>query len=112
MPRNDNVAGDLRTARLMRGAAFEIMFDGRAIPAHEGESVMGALWAAGISTFHVTARTGEPRGFYCGMGACFECIAEVDGARNVRTCLTAARPGMVVLTQKDAGIYPSAPRDG
>jgi predicted molibdopterin-dependent oxidoreductase YjgC len=112
MPRNEPATGDLRTAGLVRGAAFEIAFDGRAIPAHEGESVMGALWAAGVSTFHVTARTGEPRGFYCGMGSCFECIAEIDGVRNVRTCLTAARPGMVVRTQKDAGLYPPAPGDG
>jgi predicted molibdopterin-dependent oxidoreductase YjgC len=112
MPRNDAAAGDLRTAGVTRGAAFEIDFNGRAIPAHEGESVMGALWAAGITSFHVTARTGEPRGFFCGMGVCFDCVAEIDGMRNRRTCLTAARPGMVVRTQKDAGDYPPGPDRG
>jgi len=107
MPKTDAVAGDLRSSGLVRGAAFEIEFDSRPIPAHDGETVLGALWAAGIASLHVTARTGEPRGFYCGMGACFDCVVEIDGVRNMRACLTAARPGMVVRSQKDPGTYPA-----
>lgn len=109
MPRSDPAKGDLRSGSVTRGAAFEIEFDGRPIAAHEGESVLGALWAAGIDALHVTARTGEPRGFYCGMGACFECLAIVDGIRSVRTCLTPARPGLVVHAQRDAGNFPPVP---
>jgi predicted molibdopterin-dependent oxidoreductase YjgC len=108
MPKADAATVDLRAAGIARGAAFEIEFDGRPIAAHEGETVLGALWAAGVAALHVTARSGEPRGFYCGMGACFDCLAEVDGARNTRTCLTPARPGLVVRTQQDAGDYPAA----
>jgi predicted molibdopterin-dependent oxidoreductase YjgC len=35
------------------------------------------------------------------MGACFECVAIVDGRRGTRTCMTPAREGLRVDTQRD-----------
>jgi NADH dehydrogenase/NADH:ubiquinone oxidoreductase subunit G len=35
------------------------------------------------------------------MGACFDCVAIVDGRRGVRTCMTPAREGLRVDTQRD-----------
>ena len=54
---------DLRTPGIARGRAFTVTVDGRAVAAHEGESVLGVLWAAGIGTLHRTAQAGAPRGF-------------------------------------------------
>jgi predicted molibdopterin-dependent oxidoreductase YjgC len=95
---------DLRTADIERGAAFTVEVDGEALPAHAGETVLGVLWGAGIRTLRRTALKGEPRGFLCGMGTCFDCLVTVDDRLNVRACLEPARPGMRIATRNaDAG---------
>jgi predicted molibdopterin-dependent oxidoreductase YjgC len=83
-----------------RGAAFTVEVDGRLLPAHEGESVLGVLWAAGVRSLRETAIKGEPRGFLCGMGTCFDCLVTVDGRLNVRACLEPVRPGMRIETRR------------
>ena len=79
-----------------RPPAFAIDVDGTSVPAHPGETVAAALLAAGIRAFRTTD-TG-PRGPFCNMGVCFECVVEIDGVR-VRACMTAAREGMRVSTR-------------
>jgi hypothetical protein len=86
-----------------RGVAFSIMVDGVAVEAFPGETVAGAMLAAGVRATRRTRRTGQPRGVFCGMGVCFDCIAWINGAPHRRTCLTEATPNMVVLTQDEAG---------
>jgi hypothetical protein len=88
---------------VQRNRAVEIVVDGSPLPAFEGESVAAALLAAGTRVLRTTARYGAPRGFYCGMGVCFECVMAVDGRPNVRTCQTAVRDGMRVVTQIGEG---------
>jgi sarcosine oxidase subunit alpha len=70
-----------------------IEVDGATIVALPGETVAAALLRCGRLRRSVT---GEPRAPLCGMGSCYECRARVDGVALVRTCLTAARDGMVV----------------
>ena len=41
-------------------------------------------------------RGGAPRGLYCGMGVCFECLVIVDGVPNTRACMTWVRDGMEI----------------
>lgn len=77
-------------------------FEGRAVPARQGDSVASALLAAGIRSTRLTPRSGTPRGPYCMMGACFECLAVVDGVPNVQTCLAPVRDGMRVARQEGA----------
>jgi predicted molibdopterin-dependent oxidoreductase YjgC len=79
-----------------------LAFDGRPIQARAGDTVASALLAAGIRSTRSTPRTGAPRGPYCMMGACFECLAVVDGVPNVQTCLTPARDGMRIERQDGA----------
>ena len=55
-----------------RGRLLHFTFDGQILPAYEGETVAAALLAAGRRVFRRTARRGEPRGPFCGMGICFE----------------------------------------
>lgn len=43
-------------------------------------------------------RRHRARALFCGMGICFECVVTVDGARQVRACITPARHGMRVET--------------
>jgi predicted molibdopterin-dependent oxidoreductase YjgC len=75
-------------------------FDGRQVHAREGDSVASALLAAGIRATRETSVSGAMRGPWCMMGACFDCVAIVDGRRGVRTCMTEAREGLRVETQR------------
>ncbi|MBX9625534.1 MAG: (2Fe-2S)-binding protein [Gemmataceae bacterium] len=88
-----------------RGPAIEIVVDGNPAKAHEGESVAAALLAAGRRTLRTTDRRGEPRGLYCGIGVCFDCVMTVDGRPGVRTCQTPVRDGMRVETQAGTGAW-------
>ena len=91
---------------LDRGEAFTFEFDGHPVEAYPGESVAAALIAHGRRRFRETFRLGEPRGLYCGMGVCWECVIVIDGRANVRACMTPAEPGMKVETQ--IGLGPEA----
>jgi aerobic-type carbon monoxide dehydrogenase small subunit (CoxS/CutS family) len=86
-----------------RGRQFEIEVDGEKITAYEGETVAAALIAAGRKTFRRTARNGHPRGMYCGIGLCYECMMIIDGVPNTRACQTPATPGCRVETQEGLG---------
>jgi predicted molibdopterin-dependent oxidoreductase YjgC len=86
-----------------RGEPFEIFVDGETVAAYPGETVAAALIAAGRRRTRVTTRRGEPRGLYCGMGLCFECVMVVNGRPNVRACMTAVAPGMRVEIQHGLG---------
>jgi len=92
----------LTGAALRRGPEVTISVDGRAVRAHEGETVAAALFAEGVSA---TRRTvgGDPRGVYCGMGVCFECLVVVDGIPNTRACMTWVREGLDVRLQDGLG---------
>lgn len=78
---------------LARGPAFTFDFDGAAVTAHPGETVGAALLAAGIRSLRTTRVDGRPRGLWCGIGACFDCLVVVEGEGTVRACLAPARPG-------------------
>jgi hypothetical protein len=79
-----------------------IWFDDRPIPARIGDSIAVALLAAGLTATRTTPVSGAPRGPYCMMGACFECLATVDGRPNVQTCMTPVRQDIRVRRQDGA----------
>lgn len=83
-------------------ADLTIWFEGRAVAARSGESVAVALLGAGITATRTTPVSGALRGPYCLMGACFECLAEVDGRANVQTCMIPVEAGMQVRRQQAA----------
>ena len=87
---------------LERGRRVEILIDGRPVEAFEGESVAAAVMADRGLGLRATER-GDARGFYCGMGVCFECVMVVDGVPQTRTCMTWVRDGMSVEHQVGAG---------
>ncbi|GGJ15376.1 hypothetical protein GCM10011320_23360 [Neoroseomonas lacus] len=78
-------------------------FDDREVEALPGETIAAALSAAEILAFRHTA-SGVPRGLWCGMGACWDCIVTVDGKAGQRACLVKAKAGMRV-----EGALPTAP---
>jgi predicted molibdopterin-dependent oxidoreductase YjgC len=86
-----------------RGEAVEVEMDGEKVTAYLGETVAAALMAGGIRVFRETFRRGRPRGLFCGMGVCFDCLVEVDGRPNTRACMTYVAAGMRIATQKGWG---------
>lgn len=93
------IAGIADVAGTERGEAFEFTFEGQPIKAYPGETIGAALLAAGISTFRFT-RKGQPRGIFCGIGLCYDCLVVVEGKPNCRACLTPAQACVQVRVQQ------------
>ncbi|OLZ49649.1 (2Fe-2S)-binding protein [Amycolatopsis keratiniphila] len=91
LPRDRDPVG--RTDRPIR-----ITVDGEPVTGIEGQSVAGMLLAAGRTSWRTT-RSGAPRGVFCGIGACFDCLLTVNGVPDVRACRRPATDGDEVLTQ-------------
>jgi glycine/D-amino acid oxidase-like deaminating enzyme len=79
------------------GRAISFCFNGQPVEALDGETIGAALSAAGITTLRQTP-SGAPRGLFCGMGACFDCVVTVDRRIGQRACLTRAVDGMDITS--------------
>ena len=73
-----------------------IEFDGTRVPFTPGQTIGGALAGAGIVSWRTTRRDHAPRGLFCGIGVCFDCLVTVDGVRSQRACLVEACAGQIV----------------
>jgi sarcosine oxidase subunit alpha len=93
---------------LDRSQTFSFTYEGRTIPAIGGQSIAAALDAAGLRIFSRSFKYHRPRGLFCVSGDCPNCLMQVDGRPNVRTCIEPARPGQVVLHQN---AWPSLEHD-
>ncbi|MFI8993639.1 (2Fe-2S)-binding protein [Streptomyces sp. NPDC053542] len=80
---------------------LRITVDGEPVTGIAGQSIAGVLLAAGRTSWR-TARSGAPRGVFCGIGVCFDCVLTVNGAPDVRACRRRAADGDVVTTQSRA----------
>jgi predicted molibdopterin-dependent oxidoreductase YjgC len=80
-------------------ATVDITFNGAALQVTAGSSVAAALLAAGVRRFRQSPVSGAGRAPYCMMGACFECLLEIDGVPNRQACLLPVCAGMQVRTQ-------------
>lgn len=74
-------------------------FDGKELSGYEGESIAAALKAAGVMVHRYTAKQHKPRGIFCAIGRCTDCVMIVNGVPNVRTCVTPLEEGMQIQTQ-------------
>jgi predicted molibdopterin-dependent oxidoreductase YjgC len=88
------------------GEVVRFTFEGRAIEARTGDSLAAALLAAGVIDLRDTPVGGRPRGPYCLMGVCFDCLVEVDGEANRQACMTPVAAGMTVRRQRGAAALP------
>lgn len=75
-----------------------IVVDGAPLRARAGDTVAAALLAAGVLAFRRTAVSGAPRGPFCMMGACFDCVVTIDGRRHRQSCLVPVVEGMRIET--------------
>ena len=74
-------------------------WNGSSITAQPGDTIASALYRSGVRTFTHSYEYGRPRGLFCLTGACPNCMVNVDGVPNVRSCCTPVRDGLKVLAQ-------------
>lgn len=82
-----------------KGKQISFFFDGKEVKGYEGEPIAAALKAEGLMVHRYTQKEHKPRGIFCAIGRCTDCVMIVDGVPNVRTCITPLKEGMVVKTQ-------------
>jgi hypothetical protein len=78
-----------------------ITLDGRPYPGSVGQTLAGVLLGAGCLSWRTSSVSGRPRGVFCGIGVCFDCIATVNDVRDVRLCQRRAADGDRVVRQYD-----------
>ena len=82
-----------------KGKKITFYYDGKKLEGFEGEPIAAALKEAGVMVHRYTKKKHEPRGIFCAIGRCTDCVMVVDGKPNVRTCVTPLKEGLVVQTQ-------------
>ncbi|NNL78130.1 MAG: (2Fe-2S)-binding protein [Desulfobacterales bacterium] len=86
-----------------KGDKVQFTYDGNLMDGFEGEPIAIALRSNGVMIHRYTSRRNEPRGMFCAIGRCTDCIMVVNGRPNIRTCVEPLKAGMVVETQKGNG---------
>jgi sarcosine oxidase subunit alpha len=89
-----------------------IWLDGKPITAREGEPLAAALYALGVRRLGLSPRRREPRGAFCMVGKCSECLVFVEGMGSVRACRTPVEEGMRVWRYEGGRpLFPGDARD-
>lgn len=86
-----------------KGKQVHFLYDGRELAGYEGEPIAEALHAEGVMIHRHTSKRHAPRGMFCAIGRCTDCVMIVNGKPNIRTCITPLEAGMVVETQYGTG---------
>ena len=74
-----------------------IFINGKRYTAFRGETVLAALIASGCITLRKSRKIGEQRGFFCGMGVCYECLVSINSVPNQRSCMTKVEDQMEIV---------------
>jgi hypothetical protein len=84
--------------------AVAVTVEGRTVMVPAGASAAAAMLAAGFDSIRETPGEGRERAPYCMMGACFDCLAEIDGVANRQSCMIEVQPGMRIRRQIGARV--------
>jgi len=87
---------------LESGPRAQVIWDGTPLSLPDGANLAAALLAAGVEVFRHTPVSGAPRGPFCMMGACFDCLVEIDGVVR-QACMVEVTEGLVVSRPHEGG---------
>ncbi|MFF4734975.1 (2Fe-2S)-binding protein [Streptomyces sp. NPDC001262] len=76
--------------------------DGAPHPARPGQTVAAVLLSTGRVSWRETRHGGRPRGVFCGIGVCYDCLVTVNGLAGVRACRREVREGDRIETASPA----------
>lgn len=85
-----------------KGKLVNFTLDGKPMQGYENEPIAAALKSQGVMVHRYTLKKHMPRGIFCAIGRCTDCVMVVDGVPNVRTCITPLKEGMRIQTQYGA----------
>ncbi|WP_020668271.1 (2Fe-2S)-binding protein [Amycolatopsis nigrescens] len=81
---------------------MNVEVDGEPVAAVPGQTVAGLLLGMGRSSWRSTRGGGRPRGVFCGIGVCFDCLVVVNGVPDVRACQRLLEDGDRIRVQRGA----------
>lgn len=73
-----------------------VRFEGVDLTLPLGENLAAALLVAGVMPFRHTPVSGAPRGPFCMMGTCFDCLVQIDGL-TVQACMLQVSEGLEIM---------------
>jgi hypothetical protein len=80
---------------------INVLIDGKPFEGRQGDNIAAVLLLAGKIGCRRNFVSGEPRGPYCMMGVCFECLVRVDGIAGLQACMVPIQRGMCIETSID-----------
>ncbi len=100
MNNNLNNKNSLRVSenRVFRKNYVTLSIDGCRLEAPVGEMLAVTLFVNRKLTLKYSSRKKEPRGFFCLMGSCQECLVQVNG-RIVPSCQVVVEEGIIIKTE-------------
>lgn len=87
---------------LDRAPRVPVHVDDLTLDLPEGANLAAALLAAGVRVFRHTPVSGAPRAPFCMMGACFDCLVEIDGVMR-QACMLTVTPGLQIARPHETG---------
>ena len=84
--------------KMPRGREVSIKINGVHAIAYTGETVATALLGADFGKLRNSPGKGEPRGPFCFMGSCQECLVNINGKRQL-ACQTRVSEGLTIATE-------------
>lgn len=73
-----------------------VTVNGESVTGILGQTLAGVMLASDMVAWRTTAFQNRPRGAFCGIGVCFDCLVVVNGQCDVRACQRRAGDGDVV----------------
>ena len=81
-----------------------VRFAGDTLMLPEGANLAAALLAAGVTVLRHTPVSGAPRAPFCMMGACFDCLIEVEGVAR-QACMMEVTEGLDIARPHEGGTH-------
>lgn len=87
---------------LESGPHVDVTWEGETLSLPDGANLAAALLAAGVDVFRHTPVSGAPRAPFCMMGACFDCLIEIDGVVR-QACMLEVKKGLTITRPYELG---------
>ncbi|WP_298482933.1 (2Fe-2S)-binding protein [uncultured Ruminococcus sp.] len=68
-----------------KGERISFTFDGKALEGYAGEPIAMALKNAGVMVHRYTKKEHKPRGIFCAIGRCTDCVTPLEAGMDIRT---------------------------
>lgn len=85
---------DLQILEYSRNQKITVYINGLRVTARAGQSVHAVLLAAGFKALRQAGTV--PRGVFCGMGICYDCLVSINGQPKQRACMALAADQMEI----------------